>query len=479
MPKLEFDDDDQYSEAYDSVLDSYGGEADLEDFVSSEDSFSYKQGSNRFSSSFEDIKPVASPNRGAFSGKTSQRDNRTQASGGSAGASLNLEKLRLDYSNFGKNQTEVSGDSLLDLLNSLDRPRKQPLASPNGPSPAHVTVKKFVLPSSVSPSTERLLFPDQHDKAMPPSGLAHERTDRAQPAPHELDLVDLAREPWHNPMPPALAPVEDASSPLLSPGREAVEDLRAKIEINELVNPFIPESITQLRASTLLPSSMIPDLPTVKTNTNSPYQKIIADAARKQQEAQNLFRNLASPVPPEMARQPSGQATPALQVPKRGISMPHSPSSTRLGAVDHSVSELDYGTHSQRADSPGIGGHSQRSNSPGPFLEEAMARQERLASLGIFDVNPKARTSSRPDPARVPLKSFSTPQHHKPQQLSKDIEEISAPQLVSTSSRMQTVPLKEILRDLKAAGRLVDEQEENRNSEDSSRSSKEKKKFFK
>ena len=203
-----------------------------------------------------------------------------------------------------------------------------------------------------------------------------------------------------------------------------------KLRPSQANNPFIPTGASKKRSS-FTPESMMPDLPEGPIRP-SPYQKMIQDAAKKQKEAQMLFRSMsaASPISP---------VSPSLAIPKRGNSL--------LSPTDKSpFADLIL----RRPISP-----LQRNRSP--VYDEVSARQERLASLGIFDVIPK----SKPPPQevrRASLKSFSTPLHQKPIMLEKDIREITGPQLISTSSKMQTVPISEILKDLKASGRLVEDE---------------------
>lgn len=86
-----------------------------------------------------------------------------------------------------------------------------------------------------------------------------------------------------------------------------------------------------------------------------------------------------------------------------------------------------------------------------------MSPMERLTALGIFEVKPRTRvTASAIVASRTPISSFYTPAHQRPIHFSKDIREITSPTLISTSSKILTVPLTEIWKDLKACGKKID-----------------------
>ncbi|KAI8926100.1 hypothetical protein BC831DRAFT_458038, partial [Entophlyctis helioformis] len=93
---------------------------------------------------------------------------------------------------------------------------------------------------------------------------------------------------------------------------------------------------------------------------------------------------------------------------------------------------------------------------PPPQIEEHQQSTQRLASLGIFELEPKARKEVMRDPrieiSKIDLQSFETP-NHRPADKVGFVSNITGPQLLSTSSRMRTIPIDVIRRDLIASGR--------------------------
>ncbi|KAJ3325686.1 hypothetical protein HDV06_003456 [Boothiomyces sp. JEL0866] len=264
---------------------------------------------------------------------------------------------------------------------------------------------------------------------------------------------------------------------------------------------------------------MMPNLPPVGySGSNSQLQKIISEAARKQQEAQSLFRSFAvkddekqppehvllmhpTSVTPSEAEEfsipPPPSAEPDFEMLQRvgskqfdrhhGQTRPQPPQiDTRMNSSPQRLDQRMNQMNSQRNPSPMINQspmhqmnqpqYPPRSNMQAERSLEDISRNERLASLGIFDVNPKASRKLTPNQvAQLPLQSFATPYHEKPQYVVSDIDQITAPRLVSTSSRVQTVPISEIKKDLIAAGRLVEDEIDLKKSNSKSK----KKGFFK
>jgi hypothetical protein len=177
----------------------------------------------------------------------------------------------------------------------------------------------------------------------------------------------------------------------------------------------------------LLQSDLVPTLHEGPKGTGT-YHYIIQEAVRKQKEAQDLFRQLDTKVAP---------LEPLLHPPPSTMTLPPPPEEPPMSLP---VPRRQVG-----------------SSIYDPKKIQEQARNERLASLGIFEVQPKAsRPSTASFPETIPLNSFSTPPHQKPVTLDK-IGDITGPTLISTSSKIETVPISEILKDLKAAGRLVEE----------------------
>ncbi|KAK5667998.1 hypothetical protein BDV3_000212 [Batrachochytrium dendrobatidis] len=102
-----------------------------------------------------------------------------------------------------------------------------------------------------------------------------------------------------------------------------------------------------------------------------------------------------------------------------------------------------------------------------PTTQDLQAQSaQRLASLGIFDLEPKARRDVMPNPSdysKLDLTSFETPNHVRAQRVAH-VGNITGPQLVSTSSRMRTIPIESIRRDLMASGKWDDSNHDNSNS---------------
>ena len=87
-------------------------------------------------------------------------------------------------------------------------------------------------------------------------------------------------------------------------------------------------------------------------------------------------------------------------------------------------------------------------------IDEEACRKARLEALGIFDIAPKSKQQKpKTQVTQTPIMSFSTPTHQKADKRDK-IDNITMPILVSTSSTVQTVPIHEIMKDLKTLGRL-------------------------
>ncbi|KAI8900260.1 hypothetical protein BC833DRAFT_618652 [Globomyces pollinis-pini] len=249
-------------------------------------------------------------------------------------------------------------------------------------------------------------------------------------------------------------------------------------------NPMLPKSplsrsspVPKSPAVEYKPEDMMPILPEMHYQpANANYSKIVNEAAKRQERIQSMFRKMETPkaeatpvhvavmyptitseetpfgIPPPPETGPSTEELRKLgiNVPKRGKSMQSHSSHTSPN--QQSRFNDDISSVQSR-----MSGSIRRSVSQSSRMqsEEEVLRLERLASLGIFEVNPKAKTNSISDVSRMPLESFATPMHQRPERLSS-IGKITGPQLISTSSRMQTVPISEILKDLKAAGKLKD-----------------------
>ncbi|KAJ3269452.1 hypothetical protein HDV01_001408 [Terramyces sp. JEL0728] len=255
---------------------------------------------------------------------------------------------------------------------------------------------------------------------------------------------------------------------------------------------------------------MMPSLPQFGFNgSNSQLQKIISEAARKQQEAQSLFRSFAvkedEKIPPEHVLLMHPTVTPSeaeeFSIPPPPSAEPDIEALQRVGSrqfetrqhgqtrqqppqidtrMNPPAQRMDPRQINQSPMNPfPVNGMSQPQYPPRMQSErsiEDISRNERLASLGIFNVNPKASRKLTPNQvAQLPIQSFATPYHEKPQFIGSDIERITAPRLVSTSSRIQTVPISEIKKDLIAAGRLVEDEIDLKKSNSKSK----KKGFFK
>lgn len=121
---------------------------------------------------------------------------------------------------------------------------------------------------------------------------------------------------------------------------------------------------------------------------------------------------------------------------------------TRIGSRKIGSGSLNPNSESRHLDFMGI---------PDISSIESQARQDRLKSLGIFDLTARVKLSPSKDTANTvkPLVSFSTPTHQKATKL-KEIVSITSPRLISSSCNVLTVPIEEILNDLAAAGRLRD-----------------------
>ncbi|KAH6577777.1 hypothetical protein BASA62_000758 [Batrachochytrium salamandrivorans] len=106
-----------------------------------------------------------------------------------------------------------------------------------------------------------------------------------------------------------------------------------------------------------------------------------------------------------------------------------------------------------------IPSNSPQQQRPPTVKEQQSQSKQRLAALGVFDLEPKARREMIPNPnelSKFNLTSFETPHHVRAQRVGH-VGNITGPQLVSTSSRMRTIPIDDIRRDLMASGKWNDD----------------------
>jgi hypothetical protein len=190
------------------------------------------------------------------------------------------------------------------------------------------------------------------------------------------------------------------------------------------INPFIiPEQdLTSPNLSTL---ELVPQEISKKKKLfekKSKYHDIVEQKKREQLQAQQIFRDLNN----EFSLPPPPNSPPKANLSKR-LSMDLVSRSPKVGKQEDRASFI---------------------------VTEHEAREERLKSLGIFELFPKSTKKSH---LQTPLNSFKTPAHHRPIKYVEDIWDITNPVLVSTSSQMYTVPISEIIKDLKAAGRYREE----------------------
>ncbi|KAI8908414.1 hypothetical protein EDD86DRAFT_207609 [Gorgonomyces haynaldii] len=223
---------------------------------------------------------------------------------------------------------------------------------------------------------------------------------------------------------------------------------QAKSVPNLVVDDFMPPSANVL--SSAGSDTSIPYLTPPNSNYVSPYKSIIDKAAREQESAQMLFKNLQSNVVVDVPKDHLTVMDPSLAVPQEG--------EQRLARklFDDTPMKVDQFHLPPPPSVP-----------PPASLLKAKQRQtihenpskKRLESLGIFDIAPKPRSSVHiptRDTSKVDLKSFVTPAHQKAQKV-KNIDQITGPQLVSTSSTVRIIPIADILADLRASGRLKDD----------------------
>jgi hypothetical protein len=188
-----------------------------------------------------------------------------------------------------------------------------------------------------------------------------------------------------------------------------------------------------------------------RTYTN-PEVNIVRDNEQKQERAQSIFKQMSvtnddffDPINPDNHESNNGtkETLPAAHEMDKGDLIP----SVRWSTL---VSD----NYALKLPAP-------PSSSPEMTNIKRDGTLKRLESLGIFELSPTPKLHSRSSKREVYEKSvanFSTPSHQKAEKVSK-IKEITGPQLVSTSSRVETVPLADILSDMRAAGKFKEDKE--------------------
>ena len=193
-----------------------------------------------------------------------------------------------------------------------------------------------------------------------------------------------------------------------------------------------PRSPGKFKVSTKVgPEQLMPDMDSkiqnALNNTTPRYKNIASKAAKEQAQVQSLFRNMCHVT---------------IVNPPRDLefNIPAPPLEPPLEDDPIKIPKRQFGA-------------SRNQNVQDVQFDEETARRSRLAALGIFELAPQCK---QPKSAitQSPIKSFATPQHQKAEKRDK-IDNIEGPVLVSTSSNVQTVPISEIIKDLKTLGRLV------------------------